>query len=88
MFLQNLIYNLVFLKVAWILLADFLNYRIIIIIQMEVLCRGSEVGGPIGKPEALELLKVSGDQNRGGGGASRPAAAGGGGESYNCEYNV
>ena len=42
---------------------------------MEVLCRGSEVGGPIGKPEALELLKVSGELN-----------GGGGGESYNCEY--
>ena len=79
------------MKFAWILLADSLNYRIIIIIQMEVLCRGSEVGGPIGKPEALELLKVSGDQNGGGGGggggALRPAAVGGGGESYNCEYN-
>ena len=69
--------NVVFLKVGWIylLLADFLNYRSIIIVQMEVLCRGSEVGGPIGKPEALELLKVSGELN-----------GGGGGESYNCEY--
>ena len=54
---------------------------------MEVLCRGAEVGGPVGKPEALELLKVSGEQSGGGvGGASRPGptGGGGGGQSYNC----
>lgn len=59
--------------------------RIIIIINLEVLCRGAEAGGAIGQPQALELLKISNgtttaNQGPGGGGASRVGASGGGGD--------
>ena len=55
---------------------------------MEVLCKGAEVGGPLGDPKALELFKTSQDRGGGrggaGGGALR-AAGGGGGQSYGRE---
>lgn len=61
------------------------SFRIIIIINLEVLCRGAEAGGAIGQPQALELLKISNgtttaNQGPGGGGASRVGASGGGGD--------
>ena len=55
---------------------------------MEVLQSGAEVGGPIGDPKPLELLKVSSDQNGGGvgGGVGGAASKTGGGQGYGCEH--
>lgn len=63
-------------------LENFLLPRIIILINLEVLCKGCEAGGAIGQPTALDLLKVPDGNDTGttgGGGASRVGAGGGGG---------
>jgi replication factor A1 len=67
--------------------------RIIIIINLEILCKGEEAGGAIGQPKALELLKVpngntaAANQGSGGGGGLRVGAGGGGGGQGYGPYN-